>query len=117
MKKNATKSTKTAKRAAAPKPVRKAPAKKPALKTTSTKIRAKIDIGFGNTLFIRGEGPGLSWDRGIAMDCLADDIWAVTISDAAKPVLFKLLANDLTWCVGNDYLVDPGDSIMVEPTF
>jgi hypothetical protein len=29
-----------------------------------TTIEAKIDVGFGNNLFVRGEGPGLSWEKG-----------------------------------------------------
>ena len=103
--------------AAVVKPVQVAPAKKPAAKTTRTAIVAKIDIGFGNTLYIRGEGPGLSWDKGLAMDCVADDEWTVTISDALAPVVFKLLLNDVTWCTGTDYSVEPGGSITSEPTF
>jgi len=116
MKKTATKSTKTAK-AAAPKPVRKAPVKKPAASTSSTKITANIDVGFGNTLYIRGEGPGLSWDRGLAMDCVADDEWTITISDATVPIVFKFVMNDATWSAGNDFVVEPGGSITITPTF
>jgi hypothetical protein len=114
---------KTPKAPAAPvvvaaKPVRKAPpAKKPAIKTTSTTITARIDVGFGNAIYVRGEGPGLSWDKGLVMDCAADDKWTITISDAVTPIVFKLLLNDLTWCAGNDYTVEPGGRITIEPTF
>jgi hypothetical protein len=132
MKKTTTRKTKTEKAAAAPaatpvaapireaafvKPVQTAPAKKPAVKTTRTTIVAKIDIGFGNALYIRGEGPGLSWDKGLAMDCVADSEWTATISDAMAPIVFKLLLNDITWCAGTDYSVEPGGSITIEPTF
>jgi hypothetical protein len=128
MKKITAKSTKSVKAAAAsmgglaaspvrPAPAKLPPAKKPAAKTTSTKITAHIDVGFGNTLYIRGEGPGLSWDRGLAMDCVADDEWTITISDATVPVTFKFLLNDLTWCAGNDYTVEPGGGAEVEPAF
>jgi hypothetical protein len=41
----------------------------------------------------------------------------VTISDALAPVVFKLLLNDVTWCTGTDYSVEPGGSITSEPTF
>jgi hypothetical protein len=51
------------------------------------------------------------------MDCASDARWDVTISDAVSPVVFKFLVNDVTWCVGADYSVDPGASITVEPTF
>jgi hypothetical protein len=123
MKKITSKSTKSAKTAAASpggaaaEPARKVPAKKPAARTTSTKITAQYDVGFGNTLYIRGEGPGLTWDRGLAMDCVADDEWTITISDATVPIVFKFLLNDITWCIGNDYGVDPGGSVTVVPSF
>ena len=117
---------KTTKKSSAPAPAAKAPAKKgaPAKKKPAvaaeppaTFISAKIEIGFGNQLFLRGEGPGLSWDKGVAMDCIGSDLWAATIKGALSPVAFKVLVNDLTWSTGSDYLVEPGQSVTVTPTF
>ncbi len=116
MKKTASKGAKPAK-AAAPKPARKAPLKKPAASATSTKITANIDVGFGNTLYLRGEGPGLNWDRGLAMDCVADDEWTITLSDATVPIVFKFVLNDTIWSLGNDFTVEPGGSVAIAPTF
>jgi hypothetical protein len=107
------------------KPKAKAPAKAPAaptVKTTPpmpvlTTITAEIDIGFGNTLWLRGDGPGLSWETGLIMDCVADDKWSVTLADAGAPVVFKFLVNDLSWSVGDDYVVKQGGSISLKPTF
>jgi len=101
---------------AAPKPV---VAVKPAKKAgpQPTVIEANIDVGFGNTLYIRGEGPGLNWDRGQTMECVKDDLWAFTIEAAAKPIVFKFLINDETWCNGDDYVVEPGNKITLVPTF
>ena len=82
-----------------------------------TTVTAKIDIGFGNTLYLRGEGPGLSWHQGAAMDCVDDDKWSITLPDAHRPVVCKFLVNDLTWSAGSDYLVEPGSAIVVVPTF
>ena len=107
-------------------PVTKAPAKKttaPARKKTvtaeppATFISAQIDIGFGNHLTLRGEGPGLSWDRGIVMDNVGHSLWTASIKGATLPVVFKVLVNDLTWNTGADYTVAPGQSITVYPTF
>lgn len=104
----------------------KAPAKKTAVSAKkkssaaeppATFISAQIDIGFGNHLTIRGEGPGLSWDRGVVMDNVGHSLWTASISKAAKPVTFKVLVNDLTWSTGTDYIVEPGQSITVYPTF
>jgi hypothetical protein len=99
------------------KPVPPAPVKKPAAQPTRTTIVANIDVGFGNALYIRGEGPGLSWEKGLVMDCVSDAQWIVTISDAVGPIVFKFLRNDVTWCVGIDYTVEPGASITLEPAF
>jgi hypothetical protein len=100
-------------------PVKKAaaPAVKPAAKSASTVITALIDIGFGNTLYIRGEGPGLSWDTGLALDCLADDKWSITIPASGKPVVYKLLINDLTWSTGADFVTESGQKATLTPTF
>ncbi len=97
-----------------------APAKKKAAASTGpsvTYISAQIDIGFGNHLTIRGEGPGLSWDKGLVMDCVGPNVWTATITSVSRPVSFKLLVNDLSWSTGADYIVAPGKSITVFPTF
>lgn len=97
-----------------------APAKKkPAVASEppATFISAKIDIGFGNHLYLRGEGPGLSWDRGLAMDCVGTGLWTSSVKHASTPVTFKVLVNDLSWSEGPDYTVKPGQSITIAPTF
>lgn len=115
------KASKPAKAVAAP-AAKSAPAAAPAVKASpavlaTTKIVAKIDVGFGNTLFIRGEGPGLSWEKGIPLDCVADDQWSLTLAETSRPVVFKFLVNDLTWSVGDDFIVQPGAVIEITPVF
>ncbi len=110
----------------APKPAAKAPAKKTAVATRkkaavteppATFISAQIDIGFGNHLTLRGDGPGLSWDRGLVMDNVGHSLWTAALKGAKAPVTFKVLVNDLTWSTGPDYVVEPGQSITVYPSF
>ena len=115
-----TPANKTKKAAATPAPkTRKAtpPVKKTAPAPVATKITALIDVGFGNTLYLRGEGPGLSWERGIPMDCAADDQWTCTIAESVGPVIFKFLLNDETWCAGDDFTLAPGTSGTFKPEF
>ena len=97
----------------APAPVAKPVASTPIVTT----IAARIDVGFGNALFIRGEGPGLSWDRGVAMECIADDLWRIALSEAGRAYTFKFLVNDLSWSVGPDYSVAAGTSVTLTPEF
>lgn len=82
-----------------------------------TTISARIDIGFGNTLYIRGEGPGLSWDAGVPMECVEDDLWRVTLGESAKGYTFKFLVNDLSWSVGADYSCASGAAVTLTPEF
>jgi hypothetical protein len=82
-----------------------------------TVINAKIDIGFGNSLFLRGVGPGLSWDKGIALACLASDHWSVSIKGAVQPIVFKLLVNDERWSAGADLVAEAGRETTVTPAF
>jgi hypothetical protein len=125
MKKSVSKSS-PAKPAAKAVPAKKAPAKKsaaPAKKKSAaaeppaTFISAQIDIGFGNHLTLRGSGPGLSWDKGLVMDNVGHSLWTASIAKAVRPVIFKVLVNDLSWSTGADYTVEPGQSITVYPTF
>jgi hypothetical protein len=103
---------------AAAKPVAAKPAVKAApASIATTKVVAEIDVGFGNTLYIRGEGPGLSWEKGIPLDCIADTQWSLSLSEASRPVVFKFLINDLTWSAGEDYVVQPGGSVELTPAF
>jgi hypothetical protein len=121
----------TSKKPASPTPAKKtvtaAKPAKPVLKKTSVKavasrnvtttITAQIDIGFGNTLHIRGEGPGLSWDRGVLMNCVADDQWQIVLAESARPIVFKFLVNDLTWSAGEDYSAKSGAALVLTPSF
>lgn len=85
--------------------------------TETLAIRALVDVGFGNHLYIRGEGGGLSWDAGQPMACLGAKEWQWTTSNAIRPILFKVLVNDQIWSVGNDYIASPGEITVVEPGF
>jgi hypothetical protein len=98
----------------------KAPApavKKTAPKAALTTISARIDVGFGNSLYLRGEGPGLSWDRGVLMECTGDDRWTYAVPESIQPVVFKFLINDMTWSNGEDYTAKPGSTTVFAPLF
>jgi hypothetical protein len=89
-----------------------------ATRPLTTSITAQIDIGFGNQLYLRGEGPGLSWDRGVLMNCVSDTQWQLTLAESARPIVFKFLVNDLSWSAGVDnYTAAPGASVVLTPTF
>lgn len=99
----------------APKSV--APVKVVDTKPVVTTIAARIDVGFGNALFIRGDGAGLSWDQGRTMDCIASDVWQITLPESSRPHTFKFLINDANWSTGPDYTAAPGSSVTLRPEF
>lgn len=82
-----------------------------------TAITAKIDVGFGNALYIRGEGPGLSWNKGLPLKNTGADAWTISLPRSTRPIVFKFLLNDETWSAGADYTADPGASVTVSPSF
>lgn len=85
--------------------------------SVQTTISARIDVGFGNALFLRGEGPGLSWEKGLAMECVQDDLWRIVLTESARSFTFKFLINDTTWSAGPDFTVACGTSVTLTPEF
>jgi hypothetical protein len=82
----------------------------------ATTIEAKIDVGFGNTLYLRGQGPGLSWERGVPCECVDRNTWRWTAPRAEK-LTFKLLLNDSVWARGADLVIGPGEKVEIVPAF
>jgi hypothetical protein len=82
----------------------------------ATTIEAKIDVGFGNRLYLRGQGPGLSWERGVPCECVNRNTWRWT-APAAEKLTFKLLLNDSVWARGADLVIRPGEKVEVVPAF
>lgn len=82
-----------------------------------TQVEARIDVGFGNVLFIRGQGDGLSWEKGQPLQCVDGRIWTWSTTSAKDKVVFKLLLNDQTWAKGEDLVVKAGERLEVAPAF
>jgi hypothetical protein len=79
-------------------------------------IDVKMDVGLGNAIFLRGQGSGLTWDRGIPLVCVDGKTWrwSQAVSD---PITFKILLNDKVWSAGNDLTIAPGQKLEVAPRF
>jgi hypothetical protein len=107
----------------APKIIKKpaaAPAAEPMVvkpKASKVTVTATIDIGFGNTLFIRGSGAGLTWEKGKALAYTAGNAWTLVLPAVDKPFAFKFLVNDEAWSADPNYEAAPGDTVTVTPVF
>jgi len=116
-----------AKTAAAPSPIKKPaipvdPVNPPATSSKATEaaftvVTAQIDVGFGNTLYLRGEGPGLNWNKGLALKNAGATEWTISLPRATRPIVFKFLINDETWSTGADFKADPGALTVLTPEF
>ncbi len=79
-------------------------------------IEVKVDVGFGNALYLRGQGSGLNWERGVPLSCVDGGTWRWS-QTVASPITFKVLLNDQVWSAGKDLVVAPGQKVEVSPTF
>ena len=66
----------------------------------TTMVEAKVDVGFGNSLFIRGQGAELSWDKGLPLNCIDGSTWVWSTTKAKDKLVFKLVLNDQVWAQG-----------------
>ena len=106
-----------AKPAAAMKQVSMVSAEKQSMPAKSTTIiEAKVDVGFGNNLFVRGQGAGLSWQQGKPLTCVDGTTWRWT-AEARETFQFKLLLNDRVWARGEDVVATPGKRVEIKPAF
>lgn len=86
-------------------------------KKATTSVQVSYDVGWGNTLFIRGEGCGLNWDKGIPLKYDEKKAYWYWDCKAEKPIEFKLLINDETWSEGDNFVLNPGKTKKIKPLF
>jgi hypothetical protein len=103
---------------AALKPIEKTSTSSAAKSTSGalTTIDVKIDVGFGNAVFLRGQGSGLTWEHGVPLACVDGSTWRWS-QTVASPITFKVLINDKVWSAGDDLVVTPGQKLEVAPCF
>lgn len=92
-------------------------AKLPAKKVEQTSAIARVDVGFGNSLYVRGEGGGLSWEKGTLMENVSPYEWIWKSTTAKSDVEFKFLINDEIWAEGENLTVSAGGASISTPRF
>ena len=80
-------------------------------------VEAHVELAFGQGLFIRGEGAGLSWQKGDALKNTAPGTWLWVAVRPQETVVFQLLLNDSVWARGENITVKPGERVLLEPDF
>jgi hypothetical protein len=109
----ATTSTTSAPSSSAPKA---APSGTKSVSGALTTVDVKVDVGFGNAVYLRGQGSGLTWEQGVPLACVDGTTWRWS-QTLSSPVTFKVLINDKVWSAGNDLVIAPGQKLEVAPRF
>jgi hypothetical protein len=82
-----------------------------------TRITIKFDVGFSNTLYLRGEGPGLSWNKGLKLKNVKADEWVWETSQPFNRGEFKVLINDVQFEIGENHKLVSGANVVYTPNF
>jgi chemotaxis protein histidine kinase CheA len=83
----------------------------------ATRLLVTAYIGIGNKLFIRGDGPGLSWDKGVPMQFVSIGKWGWASHEATAPMRCKLYKNDETAALSGEVTLEPGKHVEVTALF
>ena len=82
-----------------------------------TSVVANVMIGIGNKPFLRGEGPGLSWDEGMPMNFVEIGKWAWSPTRKNATLTVQVYRNDEDADQGGKYEVKPGEKVEITPDF
>ncbi|MDP1836739.1 MAG: hypothetical protein Q8K75_12545 [Chlamydiales bacterium] len=82
-----------------------------------TRITIKFDVGFSNALYLRGEGPGLSWNKGLKLKNVKADEWVWETSQPFNRGEFKVLINDAQFEAGENHKLVSGANVVYTPNF
>lgn len=86
-------------------------------KGPKTRILVKYDVGFNNSITIRGKGAGLNWDRGLSLKNIKNDEWVWETDTPFTTGEFKVLINDTKYEQGENHTLRCGASIQYTPKF
>lgn len=82
-----------------------------------SKITINFDVGFPNTLTIRGKGANLSWEKGQPLKNIKADEWIWECDLPFTQCEFKILINDSIYENGENHILTSQSSIRYTPKF
>lgn len=86
-------------------------------KGSKTRIIIKYDVGFKNSLYLRGNGTSLNWEKGIPLKNVKNDEWVWESDQPFTSLEFKVLINDKQYEQGDNHRVLCGGTIQYTPKF
>ena len=82
-----------------------------------TTVVANVMIGIGNKPYLRGEGPGLSWDEGVPMNFIEIGKWAWSPPRKNASLTVQVYRNDQDPDKSGKIEVKPGQKLEITPDF
>jgi hypothetical protein len=82
-----------------------------------TRLTVVSYVGIGNKLYLRGEGAGLSWDKGVPLQFISIGRWRWETGDASAPVICKVYKNDKIEAPLGKLTLEPGTEQEVTAAF
>ena len=82
-----------------------------------SRITVKGPKGSKEPLFLRGEGAGLSWNKGVRLDHVRGNSWSWETKEPFQRVEFKVLINDMIWEEGPNHLLESGKTVEYSAKF
>lgn len=100
-----------------PAPIKEVTEKTKTSQTGTTAVVANVMIGIGNKPYLRGEGPGLSWEEGVAMNFIEIGKWAWSPPRKNASLTVQLFRNDNDPDQSGKIEVKAGEKIEITPQF
>jgi hypothetical protein len=82
-----------------------------------TRLTVTSYIGIGNKLHLRGEGPGLSWNKGVPLQFVSIGRWRWETDAATTPVVCRIYKNDKIEAPVGPLTLAPGTEQEVSAAF
>ncbi len=87
------------------------------VKPTITRIVVHYDVGFGNSLYLRGQGANLHWDKGVQLKNTSPSEWVWETNLSFTLAEFKVLVNDKVYELGPNHTLKCGAVAQYTPRF
>jgi len=86
-------------------------------KGPKTRVVVKYDVGFHNTIYLRGKGLNLNWDKGTPLKNVKPDEWVWETETPFTTCEFKALINDKRYEQGENHTLTCGATVQYTPKF
>lgn len=86
-------------------------------KAKLTRVIIHFDVGFNNSIFIRGSGANLNWNKGTMLLNTRPNEWVWETDQPLSSCEFKVLINDTEYEQGDNHILTSENCLEYTPRF